>query len=461
MSGTKGRRGSALVMGALLAVVVAALTVSLLGSTIAHQRGVEGNLAIVRAREAAESALALRVLELQAGDATTVNRTYSFPHGARAAVVLYSYSPSALGLEIDGRAGQARTQLFALLRGGEQALAPRSISRGNLFLANHVSFSNNNVAFIPFDSRLGLPSSSNTSGRAKVFANKTVTMTNQTVFNGTVVAGQSISLENNSVIADTARSPSVVTKNHSTVGVVNNAPPPTIALPSYDALIDGKLAAAKAIATERGNVTIPNKGELRVGPNQVVRFGNVDTGNQGTLRIDGPATVIFNNLVVNNNSDIRISGDVELIFEGSAGLSLRNQAVFVMPDRGDGYTDARVTIYSKGNQVWENNGNAGGVPAKPSNFQVYMYSNNLLFEFRNQSYFYGSILNPGGRLELKNNTRFYGFAMADRITLQNQSRLYYDVALDAELLEDGGSGGGTTAPDPAAWRVEKVADGEL
>ncbi len=450
-------RGSTILMGALLAVVVAALSVTLLSSTIAHQRAVAATNATVGAREAAEMALAMRLVELQNGDLLTQTRNYAFADGSSAQAVLHIYTPTRVGLEVTARNGASQTRLLATLVGGGTALQP-SVSGGNLFIANDIKMENNNEAPQPFDSREGLPSESNSTGQTIVFANETIFMTNQSVVHGKVLAGQSIRLENNSQVSDSVRAPSVTIVNHAGAGTVEQSAVPTITMPSYDALIDEKFAEYSAVAVDKGDVRIRNNKTYTIEANQVVRYGFFDTGNQGDLIINGPTTVIFDRLLVNNNSQLIINGEVNLLF-GTGGVNFRNQSEFIFPDRGDGFADASVRIYSKGPQIWENNGNIGAVPPKPSEFQVYMYSNNLLFEFRNQSYFYGAILNPGGQVLFRNNTDLKGFVMADYALLGNQTDAQYDIALDAEFVEENGDGG--EAEGPSEWTVESVTDASL
>lgn len=217
-------------------------------------------------------------------------------------------------------------------------------------------------------------------------------------------------------------------------------------------------AGAYSPAAAGSNAVVQTNGKVKMKNNAKV-WGDAHPGIGESLDLDNNATVTGNtaNLTEtlsfdpvdttaaaasNNNAALSSS----YFNSGSRDFKMENNDSYTMP-AGTYYFDefklknnatltlaGIVIIYTTGKVTLENNATVNTFGNRPTNLQFKM-AGGKDFKMKNNSKLTADIYNPGGEIELENNTELSGVAVADEIKLKNNAKIHQDRSIS-------GSGGG-------------------
>jgi hypothetical protein len=149
-------------------------------------------------------------------------------------------------------------------------------------------------------------------------------------------------------------------------------------------------------------------------------LGNVWLGGS-TSTSYGPGTVRVTSLVMTADSLVTINGETVLIIDGV--LALSNQARIQLA------AGANLRMYVGNIVSMAGTANLNGQSSRSPDLRLFMTSTGTpTFSMLNNAVFCGSLQNPNGTVSITNDTTFYGTIEADRVTLDDQARIFADVS---------------------------------
>ncbi len=415
------RRGSALVLATISLLLLMALSAVLLSAVSAEASTLEQERVLTRLREAAEIGVGFRLLALNAGEDASDVRGYALPGGDSVYVSLLSHSDTLATISVLARRGAIESELYARLERPRIALFPQAITSRTRTELEH------DTRVDPsFDSRIGTPLTSFV-GPARIHSGESVLVGHSSFVNGGIDASIEIELDGGSSVSGMLRAPllkAVATQ----AAVLELSEPRPVELPSWDAEILRIRDEAAALAVSSLARTLGASETLVVGPG-VHSYTELIAPDDSRLELIGPTTLIVEQLTLTDDATLYAEGDVTLIVEPGGIFETRMDAEIELPDRGDGWADAHIEVYARGDVFINENGNVGGTPPRPFDFQLWLAAGG---DARLEGVVYGAVYNPGGTVSVDDRDSFYGGLVGDEVTIEWQS----DTAHDAALLDE-------------------------
>lgn len=181
--------------------------------------------------------------------------------------------------------------------------------------------------------------------------------------------------------------------------------------------------------------TTPSSGNWTASGSQTLSAGDHaydDLIVAGTLTIIGPATIVVSNLTLNSNK--------EIVIDATAGAV----EIFVLED-------------------FDMNSNTliSSITDTPSDVKLYLESDNIIdpdvdvnldpanIDFDSNSELFGTIYAPNAHVSIDSNFRLYGSLVARSVHLDSNSRVHFDEA----LLNAISNTSSTSAYETVCWRV--------
>jgi hypothetical protein len=152
----------------------------------------------------------------------------------------------------------------------------------------------------------------------------------------------------------------------------------------------------------------------------LISWGNISLSGSTAIPY-GPGTIRVSSLTLSADSVLTINGETVLIVDGA--LSLSNQARIQLA------TGAKLRMYVGGNVSMAGTAQLNGTSSRSPDLRLFMTSTGTpTFSMLNNAVFCGALQNPNGTVSITNDTTFYGTIEADRVTLDNQARIFADVS---------------------------------
>ncbi len=420
-----GRGGAALIIALVLTMLAMSLSAVIFGAVGAQSTVRRITHAKKLSFSAAETGLSLRLAQANAGDLGSNGRSYAFGDGSSALVSLVMLDATQGVVEAEGHYGQLRTTLRALVAVQTDALQLTGVHAGD-----SLTVGANAEISLAFDSRAGLPGSGGATMLAEARANNVLILEQDALIHGHARAGEKIILGAGAAVAGTAQAPLII-GDSSQAGSISLSQPDLEPLPPSDPKIDAKLAEVSALATALPDLSVGKHDVYTLGPGAFA-IGSIAVAKLGQLVLVGPLQLQVGKVLVHKQGSLEIQGALTIVVDGSNGEGFKSFEPLVFSDRGDGYADAHVEIYSKSKVTFASKGNAVGVPPQPFDFQVWMASGSK-FEIQDIGPYFGSIYNPRGTVQLKQAVDLFGMVVGDHVIVADDQSIHFDLALRDQL----------------------------
>jgi hypothetical protein len=401
---SRSRRGTLLVIVAVMMVGMAGLTVALLRMTTSSRKEQRQDGEETHARYVCQAGLSNAMYNLQRGQSgalgspsSPVTWDKSQYYVTQTNIASDIFKLTATG--IDDRSG-ARQELVV-------QQIPSTIWLYGLFGKESLHMDSNARAD-SFNSNNGTYATQATNGSGSTL---------HAGSNGDVGSNGSITLDSNAKIWGDAKAgpdhATVLHDNASVTGSITSLPTqmelPTISVPTYTSF--GNL-------TVNANTTVPTGNRS---------YGTVRVKNNKTLTITGPASVVISNLQMDSNCFLNVDS-----------------------------TNGPVTLYVIDNFILDSNSQIYPLNKKPADLHLNILSDNVInpelnvqldtLSISSNSIIYGTVFAPNARVRLDSNFNLYGSLIARSLDVDSNSFFHYDEALQSA------SGSGNPIFQTISWR---------
>jgi hypothetical protein len=403
--GTKDRRGSALLYATVLALVIAGMSVALLGMNISTTRARVETQNSQRSFYAAEAGLSDAFMLLDEGRITVTNATPYFLGSASNPIAL---GPSAYWAEVS----RLDSRSYSIVATGQDG---RNQDRLQLILAEkptgffqYAAFGDDGVllnsnSFIDsYDSAAGVYTDQVQAGNA--FA----------LEHGNVGSNNDIVVQSNTEIhGDALPGPGhVVDDSASNVYISGSTDPAEELFPMPPIVVPVVPSSGSLVGTR----------DVTLGPGRI-HYDSILMQGGTTLRIVGPATFVVD--------DLRLRSNTNFVFDATGG---------------------NIEVYGTKNFVLESNSTTTTLSDSALGVTLLLSGDNTSPGARDRvslaanSDFIGAIYAPKARFRLASNFDVYGSIICKYLDLSSYGEIHFDEA----LLYDGW--GSTDEYKPALWR---------
>ena len=398
------RRGSILVMAAVVVGSVAFLSLAMLTMTTASSRRVNEERETTSAMYIAEAALSDAVYDLANGGEGKIQHRGSYGQKASYFVTSEDMGSGLTRLTATGSIGRTSTSVELVVR-------PTSSSFFNWAAFGDEGLTMDSNAMIDsYDSSLGTYAAQEVNGSGSdTYANE----------NGDVGSNQDIELSSNSGV-----------HGDGIPGVTG-----TVILNGSNTFVTG--------------TTLPAADVIGLPPIVVPAIAS-----GGSMTITGTTTVPsgdhgFDDLTIDGNASVTIVGPARLVIDNFEVQS--NSKIIVDPTNGP------VEIYVLDDFIISSNTTIASTTLNPADLQINMLSDNVFdpntnvdianVEFNSNAMIYGTIYAPNAAIDIDSNFELFGSVVARHVHLDSNSEVHFD-----ENLMTGG-GGSAAGYETICWRL--------